>query len=332
MLLVLLQVEVRPVGDPLHLGEPAEGEVVLDVHRPLGVVGELLLRVLADVQLLLGDAEAQPPVEPLLDPAIVPLLVAAGEDEVLDLHLLELAVAEDKVAGGDLIAERLADLGDAERQLAAGGGEHVVEVDEDALGGLRAQIGDGGIVLHRPHVSLEHQVEHARVGQLAPALRAGDAADVHGVAVDALRFVLALRQLVGAEAVLAGLAVHHRVGEGVDVAAGLPDAGVHNDRGVQAHHVVPLLDDGAPPGLLDVVLQLHAKGPVVPEAADAAVDLAALKDESPALAQGDEGVHGRCVSHIVHPNRRLIATLAPTVAGCAGKVKAIPLDKDTTVD
>ncbi len=171
------------------------------------------------------------------------------------------------------------------------------------------------------------------------ALRAADSLDVHGVAVNALRLVLALHQLVGAEAALAGLAVDHRVGEGVDVAAGLPDAGVHDDGGVQAHHVVPLLDDGAPPGLLDVVLELHAQGPVVPEAADAAVDLAALKDEPPALAQGDEGVHGGCVGHFAHPNKRLIATLAPTVAGCAGKVKAaptgrqaIPLDKDTTVD
>jgi hypothetical protein len=49
----------------------------------------------------------------------VPLLVGARLDEELHLHLLELAGAEDEVAGRDLVAERLADLRDAERRLLA---------------------------------------------------------------------------------------------------------------------------------------------------------------------------------------------------------------------
>ncbi len=40
-------------------------------------------------------------------------------DKVLDLHLLELPRAENEVAGSDLVAERLADLGDTERNAAA---------------------------------------------------------------------------------------------------------------------------------------------------------------------------------------------------------------------
>ena len=44
-----------------------------------------------------------------------------GRDEVLHLHLLELAGAEDEVLRGDLVAEGLADLGDAEGRLLAGG-------------------------------------------------------------------------------------------------------------------------------------------------------------------------------------------------------------------
>ena len=53
------------------------------------------------------------------DPVLVPLLVGAGLDEELHLHLLELAGAEDEVARRDLVAERLADLADAERRLLA---------------------------------------------------------------------------------------------------------------------------------------------------------------------------------------------------------------------
>ena len=44
---------------------------------------------------------------------------SCGRHEELHLHLLELARAEDEVAGGDLVAEGLADLGDAERRLLA---------------------------------------------------------------------------------------------------------------------------------------------------------------------------------------------------------------------
>jgi len=50
------------------------------------------------------------------------------------------------------------------------------------------------------------------------------------------------------------------------------------------HHVPP-------PVALDVVLQLNAERAVVPEAADAAVNLAGLEDEAAALAERDEGLH-----------------------------------------
>ena len=66
---------------------------------------------------------------------------SSGRNEVLHLHLLELERAEDEVAGRDLVAERLADLRDAERRLAPGDLGDVLEVDEDALRGLGAEVG-----------------------------------------------------------------------------------------------------------------------------------------------------------------------------------------------
>src|SRR5690606_40871600 len=73
---------------------------------------------------------------PVLEPGVGLL----RRHEVLELHLLELARPEDEVAGGDLVAERLAHLGDAERRPLAGGLEHVAEVDEHALRRLRPQV------------------------------------------------------------------------------------------------------------------------------------------------------------------------------------------------
>src|SRR5262249_49919585 len=77
--------------------------------------------------------------------------------------------------GGDLVAERAADLRDAEGQLQARGLEHVPEVDEGALRGLGSEVGDVRGVLDRADVGLEHQVELAGLGCLPAAPRAGGA-------------------------------------------------------------------------------------------------------------------------------------------------------------
>jgi hypothetical protein len=90
-----------------------------------------------------------------------PALGLVGRDEVLHLHLLELAGPEDEVAGGDLVAERLADLRDAEGWPLARELQDVLEVDEDALCGLRAQVRGRAGLLHRADRGLEHEVEVA---------------------------------------------------------------------------------------------------------------------------------------------------------------------------
>ena len=133
------EVEVAAVRDPLEL-RPADREEVLDVARAARVVRQLVGIVRAHAQAALADAEPEVPAQPLVDPVAVPLLRLGGRDEELHLHLLELERAEDEVARRDLVAERLADLRDAERRLATRELRDVLEVDEDALRGLRPQV------------------------------------------------------------------------------------------------------------------------------------------------------------------------------------------------
>src|SRR2546425_10685955 len=61
--------------------------------------------------------------------------------------------------------------------------------------------------------------------------------------------------------------------------------------GVQAFDIVALVDVRAPPSPLVVVLQLDAHRAVTPGSLQAAIKLAALKEKSPPLAQGDDLVH-----------------------------------------
>src|SRR5262249_11863154 len=111
---VLGEVEVTAVGDPLELG-PADREQVLDVAGARRVVAQLVGVVGAQLEVVGAYAELDVPVKALLEPVLEPLLSLGGRDEVLHLHLLELARTEDEVAGRDLVAKRLADLRDSKR-------------------------------------------------------------------------------------------------------------------------------------------------------------------------------------------------------------------------
>ena len=172
------QVVVGAVGDAFELAPLAalEAEAVFQVDGALGVVRELLLRVLVLAQVLRVDAQVDVPGLAVVDPVLVPFLIGAGLAEELEFHLLELAGTEDEVAGRDLVAEGLADLADAERRLLARGVHDVRVVDEDALGGFGAQVVQAGLVVDGAQVGLEQAGEGAGLGPLAAhaTVRAGD--------------------------------------------------------------------------------------------------------------------------------------------------------------
>jgi len=134
---VLGQVVVAAIGDALEF-VPAPRIDELHVGRTARIVREVLFGVLVQTELLGGDTQVEVPGEACLNPVAVPLLGVGRGDEVLHLHLLELAGAKDEVLRRDLVAKGLADLGDAEGRLLSHRREHVGEVREDALGRLGA--------------------------------------------------------------------------------------------------------------------------------------------------------------------------------------------------
>ena len=289
------QVEVAAVVDALEL-LPPEREAVFDIDRLLRVVRQLVGRVLAQAQPRRRHAEALVP-----GPARrQPLLERGGglrfrPDEVLHLHLLELAHAEHEVPRRDLVPERLPDLGDPERQLLAARLLDVLEVHVRALRGLGAQVDDRRVLLDRAHERLEHQVEPARRRQ-RPAVDGAlepEALDDAGVLQVRRRQALGARQLVEPEPPMVGLALDQRVAERADVPGRHPHLRVHEDPGIEPDDVVALLDHRPPPGALDVVLELDAEGAVVPDRVDAAVDLRGREDEAAALGERDDRVEFR---------------------------------------
>ena len=109
------------------------------------------------------------PAEAELLPVVEPFHLCAGAYEELHLHLFELTHAEYELTGHDLIAERLADLSDTERNAHTAGFLHVEVVDENALCGFGTEINSHRSVSGRAHLGLEHEVELTHLGPVLSA-------------------------------------------------------------------------------------------------------------------------------------------------------------------
>src|SRR5207253_2032346 len=93
-----------------------------------GVEGTFLGLLLARAKAVGSNAQLAIPANAHFAPVLVPLHRFVRVAEELDLHLLEFPTTKRVVARIDLIAERLAHLRDAERELQACAVEHILEV------------------------------------------------------------------------------------------------------------------------------------------------------------------------------------------------------------
>ena len=116
----------------------AEREVVLDVRGGIGIVGQLL--VVVETVVVVAEAQGAVPGHAGLLPTVPPLHLGARAHEELHLHLLELAHAEDELAGYDFVTESLTNLGDTERNLHTTGLLYIQVIYEDTLCRFRTKV------------------------------------------------------------------------------------------------------------------------------------------------------------------------------------------------
>ena len=203
-----------------------------------------------------------------LDAAAQLLVVGALGDRGAD-HTHDVADRVDRAERG---AEH-----EIEAALLAEEGRAAITTYIPGRAGLGAE--QGGAVA----AQLGHQWQQFFVGRLRAALV--------GQRDRGLGALGQLGRLVGPEALAADLAVDQRVREVGEVSARLPDLRVHDDRRVDADHVLAAVDHEAPPLVHQVALELDAHRAVVVGRAQAAIDLRALEHEAPALAQGHDLLH-----------------------------------------
>ena len=219
-------------------------------------------------------------------------------------HLFEFDGAENEVSGGDFIAERFADLRDAEGDFCARGALNVQKVYEFALRRFGTQINFILALVRNAAGCFEHKVEctDGRPVMLA-AVRAGNFVfrDVgfhflvgHGVWID-IAFGMRFDQIVSTETRLAFFAVHFRVGKGSGMTAGFPNSRIHQDRRVNTEGVIAFLYEFFPPCAFDVVFDFHAYGAIIPGVSHAAVNFAAGENDPACFAKVYDLIHRYCV-------------------------------------
>src|SRR6476646_2466383 len=103
------EVEIAAAGDALDLFIAKRREIVHQVEGALGIVRQVGLGYIVDLNALAADANTLPPAQSSIQPALMPIILRPRHDEVLDLQHIELAHAKQEVARVDLVAKALAD-------------------------------------------------------------------------------------------------------------------------------------------------------------------------------------------------------------------------------
>ena len=261
------QVVVGTVGHahefaPFTTGEP---EPIFEVNGACGIVGTLLFGNVELTHIVGVNAQVDKPIPAGVHPFLEFFGGIARRHEIFDLHLFEFAGAEDEVTRGDLVAERLANLTNAEGGLHAGGGLHILKVNKDALGGFGPHIVQTLLVVDRAKESLHESGEHLRLGPGAglAGFRVGNIGETICRRV-AVLLLVGLQEVIGTIALMGMQGFHQRIGEGFHVAGGLPHLARQNNGRVKTYHVGPTLHEGAPPLLFNILFEFHAKRAVIP--------------------------------------------------------------------
>ena len=153
------------------------------------------------------------------------------------------------------------------------------------------------LVVDRAQVGLHEAGEVLRLSPLTTSTTVRASNLFHALGGAALLRLEVLQQVILSQTLVAGEALDQRVGEGRDVAGGLPHRAGQDDGGVQADHVRTGADETLPPLLTDVFLQLHAEGTVVPCGAGTAVDFTGLENKAAALCERNNVIEGGLFSH-----------------------------------
>ncbi len=172
-------------------------------------------------------------------------------------------------------------LSEAEREVRINRVNDVFIIRENALGGFWAEVGFRGLVCDGTDVGCKH---HIKLFNVVPVFFSTSwTFDVFSAELLGSNFFGDVGDFVGAEALVTFFTFDEWVGESCGVAGSDPGFWIHNNGGIDAVHIVALLDEIVPPFVHNFLFQRDAKWAVVPSTGHAAVDVGAWENESAAF-------------------------------------------------
>ena len=204
--------------------------------------------------------------EAVVFPVGKPFKVGSWLAEEFHFHLVEFTNTESEVPWSDFVTEALASLANTKWKFLSLGTLNVLEVNEDALGGFRAEIDNAAAIFGDTDMGLEHHVELTDWGEIS--LSADRALNIvlfdelihllESHIVDISIWEFGFDEFVSAVTGFASFAVDHWVVEGGNVSGSLPHAWIHKNTSVDANIGWRFLNESLPPSFTDVLFDFGA--------------------------------------------------------------------------
>ena len=106
--------------------------------------------------------------------------------------------------------------------------------------------------------------------------------------------------MIGAKTAVIDRIFTQRIDESIHMPTRLPDLLIHQNRRINAVHIITLIHKPAPPQIHDITLQLHAQRAIVPGARKTAIHIRPLINKAAALTQANNCFHF-CLTHKKSP-------------------------------
>src|SRR3989339_1279337 len=101
------QIKITTIRDALQLC-PSKGELILDIHTCLSIVGELVRTMFAQPEVFGADSKTEIPLKAEISPENIPTLIIFRRYKEFHLHLLKFTRAESEISRVDLISKGFA--------------------------------------------------------------------------------------------------------------------------------------------------------------------------------------------------------------------------------
>ena len=141
----------------------AEGIIKLKINRPFGIMSTVGFGHFQFMHFVHINSNFFHPGQHFVFPIFKIFLPFFRPDKIFQLHLFKFSRPKQKIPRGNFVPERLANLGNTERQFRVIGVYGIFKINEDALSRFRPEIRGSNFIFLGANLRLKHGIESAAI-------------------------------------------------------------------------------------------------------------------------------------------------------------------------